>query len=155
VFKQMTKRMCGLAVVGVLAAGSAALRADLEGPMSGIVQCSAKAHGMTLDACVTPPRVCPNGPFTRAETCRGSISHEGCDGVAQPRVGWSDEETGKYLATVPCGDIGYTYNTAKCQCFGDLFGYCTESCMPIGGIGGTGLPCGGAIRVLLRCEQEQ
>ncbi len=151
-FKQAAKR-CG--VVALIACCAITVAAAGDGPVGGIRNCSAVHRGTIFDACAMPPKVCPNGAFTGYEVCRASTSHQGCPGVGRADFGWSDEYTGLRLFYLSCGAEEITYNEMKCQCFGNLFGYCTGPCEPTGGISGMDIPCPGTMRRLLRCEEGE
>jgi len=145
--------VAGLAMVMTLPAvsGVPQTQGDLG---TGVVDCSWKTEGIDFEACVTPPKECPNGPFTGFETCSNAKSTKGCTGTWQLRGGWSGEFTGRQAEFIPCGQSGQRYFIMSCQCFGDLFGYCAGPCRPTGGVTAADVPCLGSVIRVTSCEIE-
>ena len=119
----------------------------------GSDDCGFKIIGSSYGACVMPPKVCPNGPFTGSESCSAARSNPGCTGASSSLVSYSGD-TGLKLVQVGCGAIGNTYSVTSCICFGNLFGFCTGPCQPNGGLVEANRPCPGVINQLRRCERE-
>lgn len=116
--------------------------------------CCFASNGFGYDACVFPPMVCPNGIFTDVETCAAGFSSPGCPGTMQDRVRWTTEETGLRVEQVSCFEMGQFYNTMRCRCTGNIFGWCVGPCTPTGGVGDAVVPCPGTLIRLVRCEDD-
>ncbi|MCP4839607.1 MAG: hypothetical protein GY894_09660 [Planctomycetes bacterium] len=153
-FKQTMKRTCVVIVVAGACGWPPAIFAGLDSPSDVNLECAAKFVGNEYGGCAMPPKVCPNGPFTGYESCKIATSHKGCAGVAQPKMAFSENETGRQFLNIPCGTLGLTYSSMKCQCFGNFFGSCWGPCEPSGGIAGSGQPCPGDLRRLVQCEVD-
>ncbi len=128
--------------------------APQPGPGTALSDCSWVSSGINMRGCYMPPQICPNGPFTTVESCAGAMATRGCPGTPSMRGYWSDEWTGRTLERVPCAEVGQTYSAMACQCFGNIFGWCSGPCEPTGGVVIAQAPCFGHVNRVLACEDE-
>ena len=140
-------------IATICAASAMADHAPTPSGGLGSADCGFENVGNSYDACVMPPMVCPNGPFTDFESCSAARSTTGCTGASSSLVSYTGG-TGLKLVQVGCGAIGKTYSVTSCICFGNLFGFCTGPCQPNGGLVEANRSCPGVINQLRRCERE-
>jgi hypothetical protein len=130
---------CVLLVSGAL--GSAAV----PGP------CTFAVEAMEWSACVMPPIECPNGSFTGVEECAAGESSPGCP-PRRTMQGWATGmDTGKREVAHSCGSR-YSAVFARCQCSGNLFGFCLGPCRPVGGMVRV-MPCPGSFSTVQACRR--
>ena len=150
----MRRLMFGVCVCMLYAAGHSAVAAPEVGPggVGPAVGCNFARNGVGYDACVMPPMICPNGPFTDVEICAAGRSTPGCLGTLQDRVRWTGKHTGLRLGRISCYEMGEVYHTMRCRCTGNIFGWCAGPCTPTGGVADELVPCPGSVMRLVRCE---
>ncbi|MDP6602499.1 MAG: hypothetical protein QGH76_09425 [Phycisphaerales bacterium] len=150
-----TVAMCVVGVcLGTSGGGAQATPAVDSGGLAPTLECCFARDGLSYNACVMPPTVCPNGAFTEVGACAAVRATQGCPGTSQDRTTWTGEYTGLRIGQLPCAAMGQFYNTMRCRCSGNIFGWCTGPCTPTGGVADALVPCPGTVMALIRCEDE-
>ena len=114
--------------------------------------CTFEPSHVAWEACAMPPQECPNGPFTSAEACSRGLSSPGCPArrtVRGNNVGFNTDTTEVF---VDCGIRFHTF-VSRCQCSGNLFGFCMGPCRPVGGLQAL-LTCPGQFSITNTCQPE-
>ncbi|MCH2136668.1 MAG: hypothetical protein MK101_08805 [Phycisphaerales bacterium] len=112
--------------------------------------CDFQVGSVEWTACIMPPMECPNGLFTSVEECARAASTPGC-GAQRTTLGWAmGVETNRQEVVHPCGSR-YSATFARCQCTGNLFGFCMGPCRPVGGIVRL-MPCPGSFSTVKVCK---
>lgn len=112
--------------------------------------CTFQVESMEWSACVMPPTECPNGWFTGVEECAAAESCPGCR-PQRTAIGWAvGVETGKRAVSQACGSR-HSAIFARCQCSGNLFGFCLSPCRPVGGMLRME-PCPGSFNTVQVCR---